>query len=70
MLKQLLVFVTALASSFYFTSLSLGVPCWAIGHQVLPLQLLLREADDFLRIGKHPKHVHLMQYLKLKVISW
>ena len=37
--------------------------CHAIGHQVLPTQLLPREAEDFPRGGNHSKHVPLLTYL-------
>ena len=32
---------------------------------MLPIQSLSREAEDFLRVGKHSKHVLLLTYLAL-----
>ena len=40
-----------------------GTLCHAIGHQVLPTQPLLREAEDFSRGDKHFKHVPPLTYL-------
>ena len=40
-----------------------GHPCHASGHQVLIIQPLLREAEDFPRGGKHFTHVLLLTYL-------
>ena len=40
-----------------------GTPCCSIGHQVLPTQSLPREAEDFSRGSKYPKHVPLPAHL-------
>ena len=37
--------------------------CHAIGHQVLPTQPLLREAEDFPTGDNHSKHMPLLTYL-------
>ena len=37
--------------------------CHSIGHQVLPIQPLPREAEEFTRGGKHSYHVPLLTYL-------
>ena len=45
------------------TCMTYRTPYHSIGHQVLPILLLPREADDFLRGGKHSTHVPLLTYL-------
>ena len=45
------------------TFLAYRTPCHSIGHQVLPTQPLLREAEDFPRVRKHSKHMPLLTYL-------
>ena len=39
------------------------MPCYSIGQQVFPTQLLPREAEDFPRGSKYPKDVPLSTYL-------
>ena len=45
------------------TCVTYRTPCHSIGHQVLPIQTLPREAEDFPRGGNHSKHVSLLTYL-------
>ena len=45
------------------TCVTYRTPCHAIGHQVLPTQLLPREAKDFPTGDKYFKHVPLLTYL-------
>ena len=60
-------------NSLCSTCVTYGTPCCTIGHQVLPTQPLPREAEDFHRGGKYPKHMPLptnLASLQPKVISW
>ena len=45
------------------TCVTNGKPCCSIGHQILPIQPLPREAEDFPRGGKYLKDVPLPTYL-------
>ena len=45
-----------LAQSLCSTCASYGTPCRSIAHQLLPIQPLPREAEDFPRGGKYFKH--------------
>ena len=44
------------------TCVTYRTPCHANDHQVLPTQILPREAEDF-PTGEHSKHVPLLTYL-------
>ena len=45
------------------TCVTYRMPCYSIGQQVFPTQLLPREAEDFPRGSKYPKDVPLSTYL-------
>ena len=53
MLEQLLVFPGYSRIQFLIQHLSLIESMRPIGHQILPNQPLLREAEDFPRCGKY-----------------
>ena len=57
--RQPLVPYPSLCSTFFTYRTS----CRSIGHQVLPIQPLPREAEDFHRGRKYPRDVALLTYL-------